>query len=92
MGQSIQEWTKENLWKPAFKKSEGVRSALSRLYPFKFFKGCLPQILLGLFLNTLFQLLIVLLLMVKTKLNEIDREVIKRSECKTLHEIELIRN
>ena len=25
---------------------------LSRLYPFKFFKGCLPQILLGPFLNT----------------------------------------
>ena len=27
---------------------------LSRLYPFKSFKGCLPQILLGLLLNTLF--------------------------------------
>ena len=26
---------------------------LSSPYPFKFFKGCLPQILLGLFLNTL---------------------------------------
>ena len=26
---------------------------LSRPYPFKFFKGCLPQILLGPFLNTL---------------------------------------
>ena len=26
---------------------------LSRRYPFKFFKGCLPQILLGPFLNTL---------------------------------------
>ena len=25
----------------------------SRPYPFKFFKGCLPQILLGPFLNTL---------------------------------------
>ena len=42
MGQSIQEWTKENLWKTAF----------SRPYPIKFFKGCLPQILLGPFLNT----------------------------------------
>ena len=29
---------------------------LSRLYPFKFFKSCLPQILLGSFLNTLFQM------------------------------------
>ena len=28
-------------------------SCLSRPYPFKFFKGCLPQILLGPFLNTL---------------------------------------
>ena len=27
-----------------------------RLYPFKFFKCCLPQILLGLFLNTLSQM------------------------------------
>ena len=26
---------------------------LSKPYPFKFFKGCLPQILLGPFLNTL---------------------------------------
>ena len=26
---------------------------LSRPYPFKFFKGCFPQILLGPFLNTL---------------------------------------
>ena len=26
---------------------------LSRPYPFKFFKGCLPQILLGLYLSTL---------------------------------------
>ena len=29
---------------------------LSRLYSFKFFKGCLPQIFLGPFLNTLYQL------------------------------------
>ena len=27
---------------------------LSKPYPFKFFKGCLPQILLGPLLNTLF--------------------------------------
>ena len=43
MRQSIQEWTKESLWKTAFKKSEGIWSA----------KGCLPQILLGPFLSTL---------------------------------------
>ena len=29
------------------------RQPLSRPYPFKFFKGCLPQILIGPFLNTL---------------------------------------
>ena len=29
---------------------------LSRPYPFKFFKGCLPQILLGPLLNTLSQI------------------------------------
>ena len=29
---------------------------LSRPYHFKFFKGCLPQILLGLFMNTLTQI------------------------------------
>ena len=49
MGHSIQEWTKWNLWKTAFKKFEGM-------YPFKFFKDCLPQILLGQFLNTLSQI------------------------------------
>ena len=53
MRQSIQEWTKQNLWKTAFKKFDGIWSALSRPYSFKFFKGCLPQILLGPFLNTL---------------------------------------
>ena len=43
VGQNFQEWTKEILWKAAFKKFEG----------FKIFKGCLPQILLGPPLNTL---------------------------------------
>ena len=33
---------------------------LSRPYPFKFFKGCLPQILLGPFLNTCSYLLVVI--------------------------------
>ena len=42
MGQSIQEWPKSNLWKIAIKKFEVI-----------FFKGCLPQIWLGPFLNTL---------------------------------------
>ena len=37
MGHGIQEWTKENLWKTAF-------------------KGCLPQISPGPFLNTLSQM------------------------------------
>ena len=40
-----------NLWKTAFKKFE-VMVCLSRPYHFKFFKGCLPQILLSPFLNT----------------------------------------
>ena len=37
-------------------KFEGIWSASSRPCPFKFFKVCLPQILLGLFLNTLSQM------------------------------------
>ena len=37
----------------AFKKFEGAWSASSRPYHFKYFKGCLPQILFGPFLNTL---------------------------------------
>ena len=48
MAQAIQEWTKYNLWKAAFKK-------LGRQYRFKFFKDCLPQMLLGPLLNTLTQ-------------------------------------
>ena len=51
MGQAIQEWTKQNLWKTAFKKFEGYTACLGRPYHFKFFKGYLPQILLGPFLN-----------------------------------------
>ena len=27
LGQSIKEWNKKNLWKPAFKKIEGIWSA-----------------------------------------------------------------
>ena len=54
MSQCFKEWIKYNLWKKAFKKFEGVWSALTRPYSFRYFKGCLPQILLG-FLNTLSQ-------------------------------------
>ena len=53
MGQSIQEWTKWSLWKAAFKKFEVLCFCLSRPDHFKFFKACLAQISLGLFLNTL---------------------------------------
>ena len=52
LGKSIQEWTQLNLWKADFQKFEGVWSALGRPYPFKYFKGCLPLILLGPLLNT----------------------------------------
>ena len=40
------------MWKTAFKNFEGTWS-MSRPFLFKFFKGCLLQILLGQFLNTL---------------------------------------
>ena len=46
-GQSIQEWVKWNLWKTAF------LVCLIRPYHFRFFKGCLPQLSLGPFWNTL---------------------------------------
>ena len=67
MGQSIQEWTKENLWKTAFKKLERVWSALARPYRFEFFKGFDPQVLIGPFLNTLSHLLNLLACEVKTR-------------------------
>ena len=51
MAQSIQEWTKWNLWKTAFKKFEVTWSAKQTI-SLQIFKGCLPQILLGPFLNT----------------------------------------
>ena len=49
MGQSIQEWTKEILWKTALKN---LRNCLSRPRPLKVFKGCLPQNLRSALLNT----------------------------------------
>ena len=45
IGQSIQEWTKQNLWMTAFKKFEVI-------YLLQIFKGCVSQILLCPFLNT----------------------------------------
>ena len=57
MRQSVQEWTKQNLWDIAFKKFEVTWFALTDISNFKFyfksFKGCIPQILLGPLLNTL---------------------------------------
>ena len=41
------------MWKTAFKKFEGMWFALSKPYPFKFFKGCFPLVFFGPFLNTL---------------------------------------
>ena len=43
------------MWKTTFKSLKWY-GMLSRAYDFKFFSGCLPQILLGLFLNALFHL------------------------------------
>ena len=51
MGQSIQEWTKQILWKTVFEKFQGI------LRPLQFFKGCIPQNLLSSFLNTFSQIL-----------------------------------
>ena len=55
MEQSIQKWSKYNLWKTAFKKFEGVWFALSRPCSFNFFKGCLPQVLLGYMFQVYFE-------------------------------------
>ena len=52
MGQDIQEWTKKICGRQPLKNLKGY-GLLSRPYPFIFFKGCLPQTLLGPFLNTL---------------------------------------
>ena len=50
------------MWKTAFKEFAGVWSALGRPYPFMFFKGCLPQILIAPFLNTLPKYLLILVI------------------------------
>ena len=41
--------------------------SLSRPHPFKFFKGCLPQILLGPFLNTCTQMTLALKISKKSR-------------------------
>ena len=43
-----------------------VRPALNRPYNFKFFQGCLPEVLLGPFLKNVSHLLLVLLLFLKS--------------------------
>ena len=41
-------------WVKVFKNAQNLKNfSLGRPHHFKFFKGCFPQILLGLFLNTL---------------------------------------
>ena len=62
--QGIQELNKKNLWRTVFKKFE---------VHFKFFKDCLPQILLGPFLNTMTQIVLFRLLKrtLDLKLNDI---------------------
>ena len=49
MGQSIQEWIKQHLWKTAFKKAK-------KGYLLQIYKGYLLQISFGPFLNTLSQM------------------------------------
>ena len=52
MKQSIQEWNKWTLWKTTFKKFKVIWSASASITS-NIFKGCLPQILFGPFLNIL---------------------------------------
>ena len=56
MGQGIQERTKWNLWKTAFKNFQ-VIGLSQHTISLQIFKGCLPQTLLGPFLNTLPQMI-----------------------------------
>ena len=53
LGKSIQEWTKQILWKTAFKIFQGIWSASA--------KFCLPQNLLSPLLNTLSEITMALL-------------------------------
>ena len=65
---------------------------LSRPYPFKFSKGCFPQILLGPFLNTLSQILLIL----TTKFSLMKLRILKLSlqyyYCLHLHSITTKKN
>ena len=65
--------------KTAFKKLEGIWFALGRPYPFKFLKGCIPQILLGPFLNTLSHMYFQLLPCVQWLFLNLTEEVVLRS-------------
>ena len=53
MGQGIQRMDQVKFVKDSFKKIWSDMVCLGRPYHFNFFKGCLLQILLGPFLNTL---------------------------------------
>ena len=55
--QYVQEWTKQKLWKTAFKQFEGVWSVYIDHNHFNFFKGCFPRNLFGPILNTMTQML-----------------------------------
>ena len=61
MGRSIQEWTSKICGRQPLKtlKRYGLLDmvCLRRPYPFKLFKGCPPQILLGPLLNTSSQII-----------------------------------
>ena len=60
MGQSIQEWSSKICGRQPLKELKGY-GLLRRPYPLKLFKDCFPQILLGPFLNTLFQILVTIM-------------------------------
>ena len=51
MGQSIKEWTKENLWKTTLKNLKGY-GLLKQTIFLQFIKGYLPKVILYPFLNT----------------------------------------
>ena len=56
MGQNIQEWTSKTCGRQPLKND---MFCFNRPYHFKLFKGCLPKILLGPFVNIWFQMRIV---------------------------------
>ena len=50
-------WVNSNIWDKLFKNGPS-KICLSRPYPLRFFKSCLPQILLSSCLNTLYHLML----------------------------------